>query len=144
MNAEQKAIARACATGAENDTMSFPQIVGTLIESGFEGYAVDFRRSMSCYYLPDGSSVEIALPAVGIPISPAFDAEAIRAAIREAQQLVPGYTYAGFCRKTALAGCAGYIVSFSGRRALYYGRTAETHVELFPDASGPLVASTDP
>ena len=31
------------------------------------------------------------------------------------------------------AGCAGYIVSFLGRRVLYIGRTAETHVELFPD-----------
>jgi hypothetical protein len=26
------------------------------------------------------------------------------------------------------------MVSFSGRRVLYIGRTAETHVELFPDA----------
>ena len=26
---------------------------------------------------------------------------------------------------------AGYIVSFLGRRALYFGRTAETHVEHF-------------
>jgi hypothetical protein len=25
------------------------------------------------------------------------------------------------------------MVSFSGRRALYFGRTAETHVEHFPD-----------
>ncbi len=49
------------------------------------------------------------------------------------QLLVPGYTYKGFCRKVAAAGCAGYIVSFSGRRALDIGRTAETHVELFPD-----------
>jgi hypothetical protein len=30
------------------------------------------------------------------------------------------------------AGCAGYIVSFLGKQALYYGRTAETHVEHFP------------
>ena len=55
------------------------------------------------------------------------------AAIREAQQLIPGYTYKGFCSKVAAAGCAGYIVSFSGRRALYLGRTGETHVEYFPD-----------
>lgn len=29
-------------------------------------------------------------------------------------------------------GCAGYIVSFIGRRVLHFGRTAETHVEHFP------------
>jgi len=31
------------------------------------------------------------------------------------------------------AGRARYIVSFSGRRALYIGRTTETHVEHFPN-----------
>jgi hypothetical protein len=31
-----------------------------------------------------------------------------------------------------LAGCAGYIVSFSGRRVVYVGRTAEVHTEYFP------------
>ncbi|WP_293780352.1 hypothetical protein [Sphingosinicella sp.] len=35
-------------------------------------------------------------------------------------------------RTCLAAGCAGYIVSFSGRRALYIGRTAEIHVEPFP------------
>jgi hypothetical protein len=30
------------------------------------------------------------------------------------------------------AGCAGYQVSFTGRRAVYYGTTAEVHVEHFP------------
>ena len=30
------------------------------------------------------------------------------------------------------AGCAGYLVSFPGRRVLYWGRTAHTHVEMFP------------
>lgn len=54
------------------------------------------------------------------------------AAIREAQSLVPGYTYRGFCAKARAAGCAGYIVSFLGRRAVYFGRTAETLTEPFP------------
>jgi len=30
------------------------------------------------------------------------------------------------------AGCAGYLVSFLGRRVLYFGRSAGTHVEHFP------------
>ena len=50
----------------------------------------------------------------------------------EAQALVPGYTYKGFCAKVAEAGCAGYVVSLLGRRVLYYGRTGETHTEYFP------------
>lgn len=132
MNAQGTAIAQRCLSGAEDNSMAFPEIVGTLMEGGFESYAIDFRRQTATYYLPDGDSVALLSHRVDAPIAAKFDPEAVQAAIREAQTLAPGYTYAGFCRKVAAAGCAGYIVSFSGRRALYYGRTAETHIELFP------------
>jgi uncharacterized protein YbcV (DUF1398 family) len=133
MDDHKKAVAKACLDGAENNTMTFPQIVGKLMQEGFEGYAIDFRRAAATYYLPDGDFVEAPTHKVGVLVAAGFDAARIQAAIREAQQLVPGYTYLGFCKKVASAGCAGYIVSFSGRRALYIGRTAETHVERFPD-----------
>ena len=112
--------------------MTFPQIVGTLIQDGFESYSIDYRRAKAIYYRPDGDSVELATHRFDVPVAETFSTAAIQAAIREAQQLAPGYTYAGFCRKVIDAGCAGYIVSFSGRRAVYFGRTAETHVEHFP------------
>jgi len=121
-----------CLEGAENNAMTFPEIVGTLIREGFESYTIDFRRRTATYYLSDGDSVELPIPGTGVPVAPTFDSARIQAGIKQAQQLVPGYTYKGFCEKVAAAGCAGYMVSFSGRRALYFGRTAETHVELFP------------
>lgn len=133
MDDRQKEIARACLEGAEANTMNFPQIVGTLMEAGFEAYAVDYRRATATYYLPDGASVELSAHAVETPVAPMFDTSLMQAAIKEAQQQAPGYTYRAFCEKAAAAGCAGYIVSFVGRRALYIGRTAETHVEHFPD-----------
>jgi uncharacterized protein YbcV (DUF1398 family) len=132
MNDRQKTIARTCLEAAEDNTMNFPQIVGALMEAGFEGYAIDYRRATATYYLPDGKSVELAAHAVATPVAPTFDTSLMQAAIREAQQQAPGYTYRGFCEKAASAGCAGYVVSFSGRRAVYIGRTAETHVEHFP------------
>ena len=113
--------------------MTFPQIVGTLMQEGFEGYAIDFRRAVATYYLRDGDNVELPTHKIDVPVAPTFDAPTVRGAIKEAQQLAPGYSYKGFCKKVVSAGCAGYIVSFSGRRALYVGRTAETHVEQFPD-----------
>lgn len=133
MDAEQKSIARTCLEAAESNSMTFPQIVGALMQAGCEGYAIDFRRALATYYLPGGDSLELPTHRVETPVAPAFDISRIQAAIREAQQMVPGYTYRGFCAKVAAAGCAGYFVSFSGRRALYVGRTAETHVELFPN-----------
>lgn len=125
-------IAQGCLDGAENSTMTFPQIVGTLMQEGFEGYAVDFRRASATYYLLEGGDVLLPTHRGDVPIAPTLDAVAVQAAIKEAQQMVSGYTYAGFCAKVMAAGCAGYIVSLTGRRALYFGRTAETHVEHFP------------
>jgi uncharacterized protein YbcV (DUF1398 family) len=83
--------------------------------------------------MPDGDSVDLPMHKIDIPIASAFDAMRVQLAVREAQQLAPGYRYLDFCKKVAAAGCAGYIVSFPGRRVLYIGRTAETHVEYFPD-----------
>jgi uncharacterized protein YbcV (DUF1398 family) len=132
MNSRLVNVAETCLEGAETDTTTFPQIVGTLMREGFESYALDFRRASATYYLPDGDSVVLPTHRGDVRIAGALDVAAVQAAIKEAQQLVPGYTYAGFCAKVMGAGCAGYIVSFTGRRAVYFGRTAETHVEYFP------------
>jgi len=131
MDDHKTSVARTCLAGAEDNTMTFPQIVGTLMQEGFEGYFVDFRRSTATYYLLNGDTRQLPMHKIDDG-SPNFDTATIQAAIKEAQQLVPGYSYKGFCKKVVAAGCAGYLVSFSGRRALYYGRTAETHVEHFP------------
>jgi uncharacterized protein YbcV (DUF1398 family) len=125
-------VAQACLGGAERNTMTFPEIIGTLSQAGFEGYAVDFRCASATYYRPDGDSVVLPTHLSGTLVADAWDLAVIQTAIKEAQQLMPGYTYGGFCAKVAAGGCAGYMVSFTGRRAVYYARTAETHVEQFP------------
>jgi uncharacterized protein YbcV (DUF1398 family) len=135
MNAQQKMLALNCLAGAEDNTMTFPQIVAALMEGGFESYAVDLRRATATYYLRSGESFELPTHKADAAIGEAFDTAALRAAILEAQQLVAGYTYKGFCLKAKAAGCAGYMVSFPGRRAVYFGRTAEMHIEHFPPAA---------
>ena len=133
MDRERTDLARACLKGAETGAMAFPEVVGALMGAGFDGYAVDFRRGATTYFLPEGDFVDLKTDHA-LPVAQAFDAEGIREAIREAQALVEGYTYQGFCTKVTGAGCAGYVVSFPGRRVLYYGRNGETHTEHFPDA----------
>lgn len=119
-------------TAAQTNSMAFPQIVAALIEAGFESYAIDFRRATTTYYLPDGDSTALASDQISGPIADSLNTAALQSAIREAQQNVAGYTFHGFCEKAAAAGCASYIVSFTGRRALYIARTGETHTEHFP------------
>lgn len=133
MTAHQTSVARACLEGAETGNLKFPQIVGQLVDAGFERYAVDFCRGTHTYYLPDGESVSFEAARRAVSVGERFDVPTMRQAIREAQQDLPGYSYAGFCDKAMYAGCVGYVVSFPGRRAVYSGRTGETHVEHFPD-----------
>ena len=135
MNAQLKTLAQNCLDAAENNTKTFPEIVGALIAGGFESYTIDYRRASATYYLPSGESIELAAHRSDQAVGEAFDTQALQGAIREAQTLAQGYTYKGFCAKAKAAGCVGYIVSFLGRRAVYLGRTGETHVERFPSAA---------
>lgn len=125
-------LAHQCLEGAYAGTMDFPSIVRALSEAGFEGYEVDYRRGTSTYFLPTGESVQLPLPKTKAPVAAAFRADEMERAVRDAQQQAPGYTYASFCARVNAAGCAGYMVSFLGERVVYFGRTAETHVEHFP------------
>lgn len=45
MDDRLKMTAEECLRGAENNTMTFPQIVGKLMDAGFESYCVDYRRA---------------------------------------------------------------------------------------------------
>jgi len=132
MTKDWNEIARITLAGAEDDTMTFPESVRMLMEGGFDGYAVDFRGATRTYYLPDGQTLELPTARHSVPVAERFDAAVVKDAIREAQQMVPGYTYKKFCAKVMGAGCAGYIVSLLGKRVVYYGRTGEIHTEYFP------------
>ncbi|OYX31464.1 MAG: DUF1398 domain-containing protein [Caulobacterales bacterium 32-69-10] len=132
MDARQQTLARTCLDAAETGAMTFPQIVGALIEGGFESYLIDFRRAAAVYYLASGEALDLPAPPAQAAIGAVFDVAALQAAIREAQTLAPGYSYRGFCAKAQAAGCAGYMVSFPGRRAVYVARSGATHTEHFP------------
>lgn len=130
--AAETAIAQRCLEGSETGSMTFPEIVQTLMQAGFDGYAVDLRRHAATYYLPDGRAIDLPAEAPSKPVTERFDPAIVQEGIREAVALVPGYSYKGFCAKVAAAGCAGYLVSFPGKRVLYWGRDGGTHTELFP------------
>lgn len=132
MDAGHIAIAITCLEATHDGSLTFPQIIGKLIESGFEGYSVNYRRQSQTYYLPDGSHIELVLPDNPEPVAATFDSAGVESLVRWAQSNSSDYSYVAFCQRVKAAGCAGYLVSFPGRRVVYYGRTAETHVELFP------------
>lgn len=112
--------------------MDFPDIVGTLKQAGFEGYLVDYRSNTTTYVLSDGDSVVLANRTSDGAVAAAFDQAGVAGQVKWAQACPPDYHYLAFSKNVKAMGCAGYIVSFLGRRVLYYGRTAESHVEHFP------------
>ncbi|HRI69813.1 MAG TPA: hypothetical protein PK156_36540 [Polyangium sp.] len=132
MDTQRTAIAQKCLNGAYDNTMSFPDIVGTLINAGFEGYIVDYRCGTATYFLPDGDHLELENHSSEGTVAAQFDPAGIAAQVKWAQANPPDYSYRAFCKNVKAMGCAGYIVSFLGRRVLYFGRTAEMHVEHFP------------
>lgn len=132
MDAERISIAETCLHAAHDGSLSFPEIVGKLIAAGFEGYTVDCRRNSQTFYLPDGDSVALDMQPSAGNVAAAFDATEVARLVRWAQANPAEYSYLAFCEKAKAAGCAGYLVSFPGRRVVYFGRTAEIHVEHFP------------
>ncbi len=132
MDAQRIAVAERCLGAAFDKSMAFPDIVRTLMDAGFEGYAVDYRVGTTTYFLSDGDSIAFENHVSDGSVAARFDAASVADQVKWAQANPPDYSYAAFCRNVKAAGCAGYLVSFLGRRVLYFGRTAETHVEHFP------------
>jgi uncharacterized protein YbcV (DUF1398 family) len=101
------------------------------MEAGVERYHADLVAGRKTYYLPDGDFEEVEVNKLrGAALE--FSPEGVEKAVRAIQRQEIGYRE--FCRLIADAGCVGYFVSLAGRRAVYYGRTGDEHVEWFPGA----------
>ena len=129
MNTEQTQILEGCVRGALSGDLSFPEIVGRLIALGVERYHADYSRQEITYYFPDGDSLVVPSPHPSFPTAQEFSASTIENAVRQSQQ--GEHSYLDFIQKTKAAGCVGYFVHITGRRAVYYGRNGESHMEHF-------------
>lgn len=132
MKANVSAVLRKCSEDSDEGSVPFPAIVKRLMDAGVERYHADLVRAEKTYYLPNGESETVANHAVDSKLATTFSAPAVEAALREIQ--AGKIRYKDFCAEVMAAGCAGYIVSIAGQRAVYYGRTGESYVEHFPGA----------
>lgn len=130
MNTEQAMVIYDTVSGSMTGRMSFAQVVETLAQAGIERYHTDYSRQEKTFYLTDGSSLVVMLPWGDYPTAAEFSITDIEAAVRQSQR--GEHTYTDFIRKTMEAGCVGYFVQITGRRALYFGRQGEIHAEIFP------------
>jgi uncharacterized protein YbcV (DUF1398 family) len=129
MDAHVTDVVREMTLASDEERILFPQIVANLMEAGVERYHADLVAGTKTYYLPNGEFQEVPSHRPSAPARD-FDGDAVEAAVRASQR--QEIQYREFCERVAAAGCVGYFVSLVGRRATYYGRTSETHVEYFP------------
>lgn len=125
-----KRVMQECTDASDQERTTFPEVVGKLAAAGIERYHADLQRHEKVYYLPDGRSHAVASLAIEEPVAMSFSASGIETAVRAIQDGT--IRYGEFCRRIQRAGCVGYFVSMSGRRAVYFGRSSECHVEHFP------------
>lgn len=133
MNAVQTQVIQHCARGALAGELTFPEIVGKLAAVGVERYHADYSREEITYYLSDGDSLVVPSPHPQQATAVEFSPSAVATAVRQSQR--GEHTYLDFIRKTMAAGCVGYFVQIAGRRAIYFGRNGDSHVEHFPPAA---------
>ncbi len=122
-----------CTDGSFNRNMPFPQVVQRLVGAGFERYEADLVRLEKTYYMPSGTSHVEPLPfSPAVPVAESFAQDQITAALRAIQR--NAIDYAEFLRRIVAAGCVSYGVFLRGKRAIYWGRDGDFHVERFPGA----------
>jgi uncharacterized protein YbcV (DUF1398 family) len=124
---------RECTQASDQERISFGEVVMKLNKAGAERYHADLLRAEKIYYLPSGESLRVEAAPVDATPAQAFAADGVATAVRAIQ--LQKIQYREFCERIARAGCVGYMVSLTGRRAVYYGRTGDSYVEPFPAAA---------
>lgn len=125
-----KATIEKCAHDSYAGLMTFPEVIGTLVEVGVESYFADYRDQSTTYYLSDNKAVRVPMEMPAIDVPNVFNKDDVVLAIRAAQS--DQVRYPEFLKLTMSAGCIGYMVWITGRHVSYFGRQGEVHIEHFP------------
>jgi uncharacterized protein YbcV (DUF1398 family) len=131
MDAHVKDVVRELSAASDEERITFPEVLQALMEVRIERYHADIVAGRKTYYLADGDFEDVEGRKFG-GAAMTFLPEGVEKAVRAIQRRE--IAYRKFCRLIADSGCVGYFISLAGRRAVYYGRTGEEHVEWFPGA----------
>ena len=105
MNEETRSVIKATFNASNNGSIHFGEVVDQLMVVQVESYHVDYRSGRTTYYLPDGSTLDLAFERPQEGIADVFDGDAVRAAILGAQQ--GRVMYPEFKKLSQCAGCTG-------------------------------------
>jgi uncharacterized protein YbcV (DUF1398 family) len=111
-------------------TITFPEVVKTLLENGVESYRVDLVQNQKTFFSGRGEAHTETFDLQGPQIAGTFSAEKVVAAIRASQ--ANQIKYPEFLARIMMAGVSNYTAYLTGRRVIYMGRKGNMHVENFP------------
>ena len=120
------------AVETQQGRLTFPQVVGKLLEVGVESYRIDFATGKKTHYLASGETHTEAMILKMDAIAEEFSGDGIVAAIRGAQ--ADTVRYPEFVKRATAAGVIGYWAFLTGKKVVYFGRKGEMHIEEFPKA----------
>lgn len=114
--------------------ITFPEVVAKLASIGIERYHIDLVNFQKTSYDETGNSNVLSFILLNpVKISKNFESSTIKAAITDIQQ--QNINYSTFLSQIMSAGCSHYEVYIHGKKAIYFGRLGDYHVENFPNAN---------
>ena len=116
--------------GSQAGKLTFPEVVGMLVNAGVESYFADLLRGQETFYTTDGETHRERMTLPPSKIAADFSQSALVAAIRAAQ--TDQIRYPEFVKQATAAGTIGYWAFLAGKKVIYFGRKGEFHVEEFP------------
>ncbi len=126
-----KAVLHECLTNAIAGRMTFPETVMRMLETGVERYDANLTLMEKTHYGTDGSTQVENIPLADAPAVPTeFSQESVQNAITAIRRRK--IDYPEFLRRVMAAGTTSYSVYLNGRKAIYFGRNGDFHVEPFP------------
>ena len=113
-------------------SLTFPEVVQTLIVEGVESYHTDLVQKQKTFYMPNGEVHIERLDFFAPKIAEDFSEKMVIKALRAIQS--KEIDYREFLNQIIAAGTTNYTVYIQGKKAIYFGRKGEFHVENFPQA----------
>jgi uncharacterized protein YbcV (DUF1398 family) len=123
-------ICKECARLSDQEKITFPEVVARLEQANIELYYADLLVPSKTFY----SGNEAYVMPCSLKSDKIIGAEFNRDNIIKAIRLIQSgqINYQEFLRQVMEAGVVSYFVFIKGRKAIYFGKMGEQHVEQFP------------
>jgi uncharacterized protein YbcV (DUF1398 family) len=123
-------IAKECTILSDEEKITFPEVVRRLQMAEIELYYADLLSLDKTYYSKNESYRVVCSIKSKREVATAFNMDGIVDAIRQSQ--TGKIRYQQFLKEVMDCGVVSYMVFINGRKAIYFGRNGEQHIEKFP------------